>query len=766
MKNPLNKRILRELRKEWKKYLVLFAMLALTIAMVSGVFVANDSMITASEEAYDKYNIEDGHFDLKNEASDKLLSSFEKENIKVYKQYFAEFAEDIDLDGEKDAKIRIFKTRTDINRADLLKGEYPQNDNEIVIDRMHADNNKIKVGSKIRLGDREFVVSGLAAFSDYSCLYEKSTDMIFDALTFNVGVVTDECFDKLEGNVKYQYAYNLDKRPKENEKSRISEELIKKIAMLSFADNNEVLEFVPEYANQAIHFATDDMGSDKNLSEIILLLLVIVLAFISAITQNNTIIEEAAVIGTLRSSGYTKGELLRHYITCPVLVTLLAAFAGNLLGYTVFKDIIVKMYYNSYSLPSYKTIWNTDAFVKTTLFPMLLMLVINILVVSRKLRLSPLKFLRRDLSTSKRKKAMRLPRWKFMSRFRLRILFQNAGGYLTLFFGILFVMILMAFVVGMPATLKHYQKNAKDYLVADYQYILKESKDINGNEITTEEESAEKFSTATLKSVDGAHIGENVSVYGYVEGSAFIKPDGKTSGKEVYVSDSYAEKFSLKKGRKIRLKEQFTDKEYEFEIAGIYEMPGVIAVVMNNEQFNEVFGLEKDSFTGYLSKNEIKDIDERNILTVVTVDDILKMANQLDHSMGNYMDYFSVIVVIIAMMIIYLLTKIIIEHNKVSISMVKVLGYTNKEIDSLYVRLTTIVAFVSCLLAVFLSINFIHMLWYAYLKRMNGWMPFTIGVKEYIKCFVAIMGAYLLVSFADMQRIKKVPLADALKNVE
>ena len=278
MKNPLNKRILRELRKEWKKYLVLFAMLALTIAMVSGVFVANDSMITASEEAYDKYNIEDGHFDLKNEASDKLLSSFEKENIKVYKQYFAEFAEDIDLDGEKDAKIRVFKTRTDINRADLLKGEYPKNDNEIVIDRMHADNNKIKVGSKIRLGDREFVVSGLAAFSDYSCLYEKSTDMIFDALTFNVGVVTDECFDKLEGNVKYQYAYNLDKRPKENEKSRISEKLIKKIAMLSFADNNEVLEFVPEYANQAIHFVTDDMGSDKNLSEIILLLLVIVLA--------------------------------------------------------------------------------------------------------------------------------------------------------------------------------------------------------------------------------------------------------------------------------------------------------------------------------------------------------------------------------------------------------------------------------------------------------------------------------------------------------
>ena len=49
---------------------------------------------------------------------------------------------------------------------------------------------------------------------------------------------------------------------------------------------------------------------------------------------------------------------------------------------------------------------------------------------------TPLQFLRHDLKKSKRKKAMRLPRWSFLNRFRLRILFQNIPNYLVLFVGI------------------------------------------------------------------------------------------------------------------------------------------------------------------------------------------------------------------------------------------------------------------------------------------------------------------------------------------
>ena len=51
MKNPLRKRILRELRDELGQYLVIFLLLTATIGFVSGVLVADGSMLAAYEEA-------------------------------------------------------------------------------------------------------------------------------------------------------------------------------------------------------------------------------------------------------------------------------------------------------------------------------------------------------------------------------------------------------------------------------------------------------------------------------------------------------------------------------------------------------------------------------------------------------------------------------------------------------------------------------------------------------------------------------------------
>ena len=73
------------------------------------------------------------------------------------------------------------------------------------------------------------------------------------------------------------------------------------------------------------------------------------------------------------------------------------------------------------SLPTYVTKWNGEAFLLTTVVPLILMTVVNVIVLGRKPTLSPLKFLRRDLSRKKQKRAVPLSfRLPFFSRFRLR----------------------------------------------------------------------------------------------------------------------------------------------------------------------------------------------------------------------------------------------------------------------------------------------------------------------------------------------------------
>lgn len=89
MRNPLQKRIVRELRTEWKKYLVVSVFMILTIGFVSAIYVTNSSMLATAKNSQSIYHLEDGHFELKKKASavlQKKIASGEKADIKAYYQ--------------------------------------------------------------------------------------------------------------------------------------------------------------------------------------------------------------------------------------------------------------------------------------------------------------------------------------------------------------------------------------------------------------------------------------------------------------------------------------------------------------------------------------------------------------------------------------------------------------------------------------------------------------------------------------------------------
>ena len=727
MKSPLKKRIPRELKGEWRKYLVIFLFLTLVIGFISGMYVANKSMMKAADESIEKYNREDGYIQFSNEASDELMDELETDDITIYENFFKLVDEKLE-DNDDEIEIRIYRYQDEFDLPCVLKGRLPENENEIAIDRMHADNQKIKVGDTIKVGGEDF--------------------------------------ERVDGKLYYRYAWFYTDKPEDDiESKKNGDDFMEEVVTASYKYGNSIEEFVPAYINQAIIFATTDMGSDMAMGGVILDILVIVLAFIFAITINNTITKESAVIGTLRASGYTRGELVRHYMTSPVLVTLIAALIGNLLGYTAFKEIVVMMYYNSYSLPTYETVWSSSAFINTTVIPIIIMFVVNLVVIVNKLRLSPLKFIRRDLKKTKRKKAMRLPRWKFLSRFRTRILLQNLPNYFVLLLGIIFVMIMMCMAVGMPSTLKYYQDNVTDMMFAKYQVMLKSDVDVFGNEITTDVDGAEKINMKELVRYGELHD-EDITVYGISDDSQYIKINDDFGENEIYVSSAFNEKYGVEVGDKISLDEKYEKKTYELKVIGIYDYEGGIAIFMPNDEYTEIFDKEEGSFNGYISDNKIDDIDENYIAKEITEKDITKMADQLDHSMGDYMQYFQYMCIILSVILIYLLTKIIIEKNENSISMTKILGYNNNEISSLYIMPTTWVVIVSEFIAAAVGYVVIVQMWKAILMELGGWFGFYMSPLDIVKEIVFIFIAYLIVMLIDTKRIKKIPMDTALKNVE
>ena len=94
------------------------------------------------------------------------------------------------------------------------------------------------------------------------------------------------------------------------------------------------------------------------------------------------------------------------------------------------------------------------------------------------------------------------------------------------------------------------------------------------------------------------------------------------------------------------------------------------------------------------------DIDEIYIATEITVDDLTKTSCQVKLSMGSMMRIFLVFGIVMFMLIVYLLSKLIIEKNTQSISMIKILGYRNSEINRIYIMATSIVVVLSILLTI------------------------------------------------------------------
>ena len=179
MKNPLRKRILRELRDELGKYLVIFLLMTATIGFVSGFLVADGSMLAAYEEGFSFCNIEDGYFDLAQKANKAQVKTIQGWGVQLYENFYVE------KPLTNGSTLRVFAPREQVDRVCLMSGSLPQTADEVAIDRMYADNNGLAPGDTLETEDgRRWTVSGLVALSDYSCLFSDNNDSMFDSVKF------------------------------------------------------------------------------------------------------------------------------------------------------------------------------------------------------------------------------------------------------------------------------------------------------------------------------------------------------------------------------------------------------------------------------------------------------------------------------------------------------------------------------------------------------------------------------------------------------
>ncbi|MBP3892472.1 MAG: ABC transporter permease [Atopobiaceae bacterium] len=809
--SPLNKRLPREFKNNLGKYLGIFLLFLFAIAMGAGYLSAAHSIQVIQDNLHEAAHVEDFHFATQFEAAKSSLEAVEELGCTVYEDFTADVP--LVLAGDDRAmNCRLINqdNRVDINQGYYFEGTAPATENEIAFDRVFCKNNGLKVGDTVTVNGRDVTLVGIMSASDYECLMEKNTDMLFNSTTFTIALVTPEGFQALAGGKKdYRYDVILDDRSMD----LVARTSFEEDAADVLVDHDEVLtDLVDVDSNMAIFFATDDVEGDQVMWQVLVGLLVVIMAFVFVVLTNATIEQESAVIGTLLASGYRKREIIGHYMVLPTIIGVLGCIAGNILGLTYLSTPMQELYYGSYSLPPYEYSFSSDVFIFTTVVPFLLLEVVTFVGLVRKMRFTPLAFLRREVANRSRRTTLPLPeRLSFVRRFQLRVFLRNLSHFVVLFFGISFCSLFLLFGLCLMPVVNRYTELLQSDVVANHIYLLKAPLELEGtseqraayaaveqlmetddpmtdlgfvgyarlalramdidedaNPVNTVDNGeqriaqAEKFSAASFETPRVISDSmEPITAYGIREDSRYWS-DVDVSNGAVVIGNGLSQKCRLEPGDTIVLTDKYTNKTYELAVSDTWGSSANMNVYMEMGALNELVDEDADSFSGYASDDELE-IDQRYLATDITPEAMSSSADQMQESFGDMMSMVVAFAIPVYLILVYLLTKTVIDRSSRYISYMKVFGYHNPEISRLYVRAITVTVMVSLVASLpfvlWLVDFFVSFAMDRYSGNLEIWVPASLLAE------VVAIGAvaYAAVAIVHIWRIRRVSLSEAMK---
>ena len=786
---PLAKRLPRELRNNIGKYLGLFLLMCGAIALTSGFLLAAHSIGSLIDDMRDEYVIEDGRVMTAFEATDEQIEAAEdaaKETggVTLYKNFSIDAALKKPADDGTKRTLRTYAHRTEVDIASYCEGEKPQADNEVAIDRVFAANNGLNVGDEVELCGRAYTVCGIMTQPDSQALFLNNSDFTVNTLTYGVAEVADTGFAALEGaggapTCTYSFAFD-DRNLSVAERADAEKDMV---SALEDAGAH-VDDLVDADSNQGIGYARDDVDGDSMMWTTLLDIIIVIMAFVFVVLTDATIEEESAVIGTLLASGYRRREIVLHYLTLPAVVGVVASLLGTALGLAFFTEPMRGLYYGSYSLPPFCIYWDWAIFAKCAVVPAAVLILITLAGLLRKMRKTPLQFLRHEASgKSGTKRGVRLPeKMGFVARFRLRIFLRNLGNFATLFVGIAFGSLLLLFGLAVLPTMTHYADNLETSLVANHQYTLKAPLELKGsaeaaagNEsvhpVNTTDNGAEKIAQAEKYAVyqlqydrGNGNGEETVAIYGISPDSRYWTGTGVGDGRVVFGA-GLIDKFGWKEGQSVEFHDKFEGEDYSLEYASADETWGTksnMNVYMSLDDFNELFGNDASYFNGYASDEQL-DLDSLYYAGDTTPDDMRAVGDQFIGMMSDLIGMMVGLAVFIFLLFMYLLTKAVIDRSARSISYMKVFGYRDGEISRLYIRSITLCVVASLVLSEPLVIGSLTAIFRAMLIAYSGNIEIYVPWWSMAACAGIGFATYLVVALLHMRSIKRVSLSEALK---
>lgn len=600
--------------------------------------------------------------------------------------------------------------------------------------------------SKAEEAKNEFA-DGINEISDSSKKISDSANQIVEAVT-PFGVIGSEINKAADG--LSNAATELDKGVDNLNSSfeEFSDEY------LNFTYTN-LKEFTKADNNARINASSDDIKINKTGALIAGVIVLILLAYILSAFVTSTIEKERKVIGTLYSLGFSKKELITHYLVLPLVICLLGGLVGTFAG---FLSMGSQMAENSgyYSYPQLDYVYPLYLIIYGIVVPFVMALVVNLVCINKKLSKEPLSLMRKEIR-SYTYDGLNLGNMKFINRFRIKLFMREIKSYLTIALGVFISLLLVVFAFCIYSALTSIVTETNNDVKFNYMYYLSyPEKEVPYN---AEEAYMKKLSKSTL----GYDF--DVSILGIDEKSTSFPYNIKTNTDELYISTSVAEKYGIAVGDNFSLDDEINNVTYNFKVKEIVSYAPGLFVFMDIDEMRERFGKEDDYYNVLLSQEKLN-IDPGRIYSTTTAQD-LRDASEIFMKLMQSLIYVLIFAsVILFILVMYLMVKMIIERQTTNISMFKVFGYTKSEISKLYMRNNLYTVLVSATLFIPLSRYIIVKIYPFMVANRAVGFNLSFSLEVYIFILGLIMVSYFLSYIFAKIKLNKISIQEMLKDRE
>ncbi|MCM1508051.1 MAG: ABC transporter permease [Ruminococcus flavefaciens] len=742
----LNKRYKRNFKKNLSFYILSAILTAIAIALYLCFQAGINGEKAYLENFYADNVVEDGQFILPVSLDDEQIADLEnKYDVKIEANHYVNCE-------EENYNVRAFSRTYKVNKYAVIDGNDASSDSEAVISRNFADANSIAIGDTIELKGNTFSVTGIVERPDYLFMLEEISDSYHNDEEFGICVLSDEGYQKISSDGGSEY-YSVAYADNATEDDKIT-------FRQALYDEYNTLQYTPAEMNQRItkpNGLTEQLGMYANMILPVIMLIVIIL---SAVVLGRHLKRDSRQIGVLLALGIKKSQIIRHYVVFPLIPAILGSILGIILSISAKSSIVSICFFKIENLPAEYNITPLN-FIMALILPSVLYGIFSLVQIVR-ISGRNVTGLLRGQSTEKTKKSVfkGTDKMKIRTAYMIRTLTKHKSRTLSFVAGVIISGIVMVYALFVIDSCINYRdeaiKIAGDFT---YEYFLKNFSD---DEVKSDTAVAVGMNFE-VKDSDGS-----LSVLG-VEDNPYLNFDTESGNSadlddgKFYLTSMASKQYGVEAGDTIEFFQSSSMKFYKVKIDDIVTNDVQCVLYSSRENICELFELPEDVYNVVMSSEKL-DYSDSVLSSTVSKKSMRDQIQAVIDGIIPSMTTTVVIGCIICVIVVYLMVNMLIQENSSMISMLKILGLKNKEINGMVLNVYYIVLIISSLLGLGLGYLFSDFYFKANVESFNCYIKAYISWSSILIYFACIFASYFVSLLLLRRKVDKADIGESLKS--